>query len=115
MAMASPNHLNEAMVLLRHFKIIGIDVHTERFIPPTEWDLLGKRSRGHQGRKEAVARGILDGTGPWAGLGGSTTAQKSLVLSGFPGTTTVGMVENFLDGLEVAKSKEESMVYKIPL
>jgi hypothetical protein len=103
------------MLLLRQFNIIGIDVRAERFIPPTEWETLAKRGRGHQGRKQAVARGILDGTGPWGGLGGSTIAQKSLVLSGFPGTTSIDMVEKFLVGLEVAKSKEESMVYKLPL
>lgn len=120
-ALASPNHLNEAMILLRKspLDITGIDVHPPfPIIPPPQFDLhllAQKRSRGHQGRKEASLRGVMDGTGPWAGLGGGKTAEKAVVLAGFPGTTPVGAVEKFLEGYEVAQSKEEKMVYKIAL
>lgn len=57
----------------------------------------------------------MDGTGPWAGLGGSNMAAKAVVLAGFPGTTPVGTVEKFLESYEVGESKEEKMVYKISL
>lgn len=115
-ALASPNHLHEAMLLFRKgLEIAGIDVSVERVIPPEPWDLSQRRSRGHQGRKEAAARGALDGNGPWAGLGGWATAQKSVILAGFPGTSTIPLVETFLEGFAVAESKEEKMIYKVPL
>jgi hypothetical protein len=109
------------MILFRKIPldIIGIDVHPPfPVMPPPEYDLhlLGqKRNRGHQGRKEASLRGVMDGTGPWAGLGGSNMAARAVVLAGFPGTTPVGAVERFLGSYKVGQSKEEKMVYKISL
>lgn len=103
------------MLLLKQFDIAGMEVGVERVIPLHDWDLSVRRSRGHQGRKEAASRGIMDGNGPWAGLGGWTTAQKAVVLMGFPGTTNVSYVEKFLEGYNVGQAKEEKMIYKIPL
>ncbi|KAF5324435.1 hypothetical protein D9611_004330 [Ephemerocybe angulata] len=112
--LASPNHLQEAMQRLRRFEITGLEASPEPIIPPEEW-LVVKRNRGHQGRKEASERGIMDGTGPWAGLGGSKWAEKAVVLTGFPGTTPVATVGDFLEGYGVSESKGEKMIYKIPL
>ena len=120
-ALASPNHLNEAMVLFRKspLDIIGIDVYPPfPVMPPPEYDLhllSQKRNRGHQGRKEASLRGAMDGTGPWAGLGGGKMAEKAVVLAGFPGTTPLSAVESFLRSYGVGESKEEKMIYKVSL
>ncbi|KAF8590591.1 hypothetical protein K439DRAFT_1627841 [Ramaria rubella] len=95
-----PGHVEPAFALLRNAQISGFTVDLATTGPLQ--DLPG-RTRGADGRREAMNRGILTGNGPDAGV---RDRGKSVVIWGLPGKLTSEGLREHLKEVRLAGSAD---------
>lgn len=108
--LTAPNFLQDNLRLLNRLTIAGMPVSAQ----PKIVEESRQRTRGTKGRVEAEERGVATGNGPHAGL--QQNIGKMVVIWGFPGRMSTGLVAPYFDDFQVATSKNDQLkVQKVPL